>query len=262
MSTGTSNGSAVWALGIYQDSIYAGSSFYFPQSYNGLSNGLTAIGILLDGGINHLVQCMTTNNGSLYVGGLFTKAGNDSTEGVAKWDGHQWSGFPFDFQSASYFPMTLAFYQNNLYIGGNFYYNTGMNDMCYWDGNTMQSIGGGLMGGVSSVNNMVEYNGELYIGGYFYKSDGNVGDYIMKWNGNVLSEVNSGLDGPVFSMKVYNGILYVAAVFLMLVVLLQAILQNGTEIIGLHLTILFSIIQLAQLIFWMANYMQLVGLIK
>jgi hypothetical protein len=207
LSSGANFGSPVFCLNIYHDTLFAGSMFS-----SSLNTGLAKWnGVSWDTmQVNACVNSMKIYNGELFMGGPFTQSGGVNVSLITKWNGNSFTGFPFSFPWFSIY--AIEFFAGELYMGGNFYYGPGMNDLCKWDGTTMQSIGGGIVGGNGQVQCMTIYKNELYIGGYFSKP-GNVGDYIMKWDGNTLTEVGNGMDQQVIDMKVYNDELYVVGGF-------------------------------------------------
>ncbi|HLP95026.1 MAG TPA: T9SS type A sorting domain-containing protein, partial [Saprospiraceae bacterium] len=68
----------------------------------------------------------------------------------------------------------------------------------------------------SFVSDMKVYKDELYVCGYFRKIDGNIGNKIMRWNGQQWKEVGSGFCAPnitVTKMLVHNGKLICVGIF-------------------------------------------------
>ena len=119
---------------------------------------------------------------------------------------------------------------NQLYFGGNFYYNSGIGDdtlrgIASWDGATFNRLGKGIdysnISGTTPnpVYSIVRFQNEIYVGGMFSM----VGDYwvngIAKWNGIAWDTIAGGVTdiwnnrGLINDMKVINNELYVAGGF-------------------------------------------------
>lgn len=159
------------------------------------------------------------NDGFFYGVGSFRTAEGDTCNSVAYWDGQKWTGLDFPPYSDNSLPRTTSviFYQNQLYVSGNFSWaQSGGADIARLDSTGWHMVGGGLKGGLSFVSDMEIYKGELYICGYFRKLDGNVGNKIMRWDGQQWKEVGAGFCAPnvtAKAMMVHDGKLYVVGIF-------------------------------------------------
>lgn len=208
LGTGSRPGTPVYSLGMYHDTLYAGSYFNGgPITGLGRWNGQNWDTVSSDG----VVFCMKENGGQFYLGGGYSRIGNVQSQSLAKYDGITYYSFPLPWPSFTRL-YAIEFFQNKIILGGNFYAGIGMSDLCYWDGSALQPIGSGNTGS-GQINALAIYQNELYIGGYFTKAEGNAGDHIMKWDGITLSEVGGGLNQQIISMKVYDNELYVAGAF-------------------------------------------------
>ncbi|MBC7776733.1 MAG: T9SS type A sorting domain-containing protein [Phycisphaerae bacterium] len=158
-------------------------------------------------------------DGVFYGVGLFRTAEGDTCNSVAYWNGQKWTGLDFLPYSDNSLPRvtSVIFYQNQLYVGGNFSWaQSGGADIARLDSTGWHMVGGGLKGGLSFVSDMQVYEGELYICGYFRKADGNLGNKIMRWDGQQWKEVGAGFCSPNViprKMMVYDGKLYVVGIF-------------------------------------------------
>jgi hypothetical protein len=157
----------------------------------------------------------------LYCVGIFLSADGDTCNSVASWDGTQWKGLAFlpDPGWGSPLLKRIAFYKDQWYVTGNNHtildgvYN---DDIARYDGTAWQSVGGGMIGGDSFIEDMVVYKDELYICGHFAKNAGNKGNKIMRWDGNQWKDVGGGLCSPydiATDMMVYQDKLYVVGIF-------------------------------------------------
>jgi hypothetical protein len=77
----------------------------------------------------------------------------------------------------------LTTYNGDLIIGGTFNKAGGVdvNRIVRWDGNSWQSLGGGVNGQVYALT---VYNGELIAGGNFSAAGGVAASRIARWDGN------------------------------------------------------------------------------
>lgn len=200
----------------YQDTLYASA---FDIGFGLMKwNGTTwdTAGVYTDG----IVGALYVYNGELYVSGWFTTIGGINANGLAKFDGTNWSvigNLPLGY---NYGIWAITMYNGELYIGGSFgdsAWNT-MN-ILRWNGSQWNTVGSGFNGGMDEVSSFEVFNNILYIGGSFRVSDGNAGNYIVKWDGTTLSDVGGGVmglnngNGQVRDLVTYNNTLYVAGVF-------------------------------------------------
>lgn len=162
-----------------------------------------------------IVDCFLEKNGILYMGGTFDKCGNDSTFGLGKFDGINFSGLTPCYDPLSSQIFSLAFFQDTLYVGGIFdlYPLLPIGGLAKWDGINLLPVSPEFLNSACAVYSMVVYNEELYIGGSFQKSAGFTGNNIMKWDGHNFSEVGGGTNGIVSSMQAYNNELYIGGFF-------------------------------------------------
>ena len=215
----------------YRDKIYVGGPMSFVDTVP--ANGMVA----WDGqnwstvGDNSLlthtnsaswVLSTLVHDDKLFTVGYFRTAGGDTCNSLALWDGEHWKnlGFPPRPPAISLpFLNAMAFYKNELYVGGNTENLIDGNfnmDIARFDGVKWKQVGNGLLGGFADVSDMVVYKDELYVCGYFRKIDGNTGNKIMRWDGQQWKEVGGGLCSPgdiPTDMMVYDGKLYVVGIF-------------------------------------------------
>ncbi len=160
-------------------------------------------------GVNRDVYAMTVfDDGSgpaLYVGGVFSTAGDVIVNGIAKWDGHAWSaltgpnGTGMSEVIVAPEVRALAVFDDGsgpaLYAGGRFRSAGGVlvNGIAKWDGETWSALigpsGTGVSSGTASAVNALKVFDDgsgpaLYAGGSFLNA-GNVWvNRIAKWDGN------------------------------------------------------------------------------
>ena len=161
---------------------------------------------------------------ALFAGGFFSTAGGVRSEGVARWDGQEWSQTSFESENPI---LTMLTYDDGsgpkLYVGGRFNRRSGgaiTDNIMRWDGTSWEPAGFGLSeGSVSALCVFDDGSGPaLYAGGDFEKSGRDPMFGIARWDGTKWSAVGSGIfGGSVFDMAVFdNGTgpaLYVAGEF-------------------------------------------------
>ena len=178
-------------------------------------------GISLDTIASHTnggILSLFVNNTDLYALGVFDSIMGVITGGIARWDGTTWSALDTSTHWASgFFFNCAAFYNGDLYIGGNFIDQTGTLDrLARWDGTHWYPVGGGITGGLSDVFCMEVYNNKLYVGGMFNMSNGNPGNAIASWDGSQWDNVGGGMTqsyAKVKDLQVYNYELYAGGQF-------------------------------------------------
>jgi hypothetical protein len=161
------------------------------------------------------VNCFLEKNGILYFGGYFNKCGNDSTFSLGKYNGSTFSGLSPCYEINNAIICCMAFFQDTLYVGGNFYLFPllPIAGLAKWDGFNLVPVNSEFINSQCTIEAMTVYRNELYIGGYFTKASGFTGDFIMKWDGHQFYEVGGGTNQRVTCMKVYNDELYVGGWF-------------------------------------------------
>ena len=120
------------------------------------------------------------NEGNLYVGGIFTKAGDVDSKHIAMWDGSSWQALG---NGLSRFVYDMAADENsNIYIAGWFNQIEGttirMPFVTYWNGNW-----NAMSEGVDTNTNALALgpDGSVYVGGEFGIAGGVEARYIARW---------------------------------------------------------------------------------
>jgi len=171
------------------DNVYAGGDFTDASglTVNNIAMwdpiGLTwsALGTGTDGVDNAVYTIAIDSNNNVYVGGIFTSAGNLSANYIAKWDGTIWSQL---ISSGDINPGLNSVVNslsidsgNNVFIGGIFNSNNDLsiqlNHIAKWDGNNFSALGnngvtpGNIIDGTISVHTIQINNNGLFCGGTF-----------------------------------------------------------------------------------------------
>ena len=149
---------------------------------------------------------------ALYVGGLFTTAGESPAASVAKWNGSQWSALGTGVGGQV---NSLCDFDDGggaaLYVGGQFPSAGGVaaNHIAKWDGAIWSALDGGVVGpGQERVHTVFVFDDgtgpALYIGGNFTMAGGNPVKMAGKWDGSSWSPLNAGLSDTVLAMAEFD----------------------------------------------------------
>jgi hypothetical protein len=162
------------------------------------------------------VLALAVYNNELYAAGQFDSAGSVSINGIAKWDGSNWSlvGLGLPENGYGYYVSSLAVYEGELYAAGYFDSIGGIaaNGIAKWDGTSWANVSSGLRTN-AVINCLATYNGNLYAGGSF-DSAGVVGaNNIAQWNGTSWSALKDGFDAQVVGIAGYGPYLYASGPF-------------------------------------------------
>ena len=115
------------------------------------------------------------------MGGSMVILNGDSCSNWLVYDGTDWRcGDPtedFYFQTSC-----VVRYQGDLYVGGNFSTQGGLNDLVRRTPNGYEELGPGLLGD-PWVNDMLVYDSLLWVIGEFYSGAGNAASGLMAWDG-------------------------------------------------------------------------------
>jgi len=159
-------------------------------------------------------------NGEIYVCGVLTDASGLTCNGIAKWNGSQWSsvgGGLLDYDDNPAFTFNLRVIEGELYACGRIFMagNITANGIAKWDGTSWSDVHDFPFfdeeGDV--INDCIMYNGDLYVCGSFYAGSGTSMLGIAKWNGSDWVGVGPMGVGQSACMEVYEGKLYVGGYF-------------------------------------------------
>jgi hypothetical protein len=115
--------------------------------------------------------------GNLYIGGNFTVAGDTTANGIAKWNGTNWTALGSGLLNGVVHALALS--GSDLYAGGGFTTAGGVatTNIARWDGTNWSALGSGLNG---VVNALALSGGDLYAGGVFTAAGGVAANNIAK----------------------------------------------------------------------------------
>lgn len=212
-------GGNIMAMVQYQGKLYVGGSFTsidnVSYSYLARYDGSSWDSIP---GISGPVTALEVIEDTLYIGGSFEANETFQFNRLMKYDGDSFIHMMNNpFEESEGWIQSFANYQNNIYIGGNFDIDVG-NDLIMFSNNQWHQVGDGLSGFATTIRDLEVFQDELYAAGTINASEGNVGNFVQKWNGETWSQVGLGLhngssSGQILSMDQHGGALYVCGNF-------------------------------------------------
>jgi Domain of unknown function (DUF5122) beta-propeller len=144
-----------------------------------------ALGGATSEGVTHYdrsVRGFCYDGTNLYAGGLFTEAGEVIVNGIARWNGTNWSALGGGIAgSGGVFAVARA--SGVIYAGGTFtnMAGTAVKYVAKWDGTNWSAMGNGFNG---AVNALAIHKGVLFAGGSFNaRGDGASLHGIARWDG-------------------------------------------------------------------------------
>jgi len=159
------------------------------------------------------VGALAVSGNDLYAGGVFTMSGGVTVNGIAKWDGSEWSALGSGMLGGEYpYVAALAVIGTNLYAGGTFTTADGVmaTNIARWNGSEWSALGTGISGAgtYDGVRALAANGADLYVGGSFNSAGGATASHIAKWDGNAWSQVGAGLSEPVGALAASGTFLY------------------------------------------------------
>jgi hypothetical protein len=172
--------------------------------------------------LNDVPNRMLVKDGSLYIGGVFSQAGDVIANHVVRYDGTNF--YPLGARPANGFaspPINVSCIgqaDDGIYMGGLFTAagKTLANRIARWDGTNWNSVGGGTMGGASSANRVLTIAGrgsEVFVGGTFTNVGGINVSNIARWNGAAWSNLGLGFDSTVGALATTPSAVYAGGGF-------------------------------------------------
>ena len=142
------------------------------------------------------VSALAVSGNNLYVGGVFTTAGEVSAANIAQWNGSSWSALGAGISGAGsdgYGPpyvSALAVSGNSLFAGGGFGTagDVSANNIAEWNGSSWSALGSGMN---SNVVALTVSGNSLFAGGYFTRAGTNISPYLAQANiapGTIINE--------------------------------------------------------------------------
>lgn len=218
------NGS-VSALVIIGNDIYVGGAFTQICGNANCNSGNTPVNHLakwsivsnswsaVSNGTSASVVALAANGTDLYVGGAFShvcgnaacNSGNLQVNGIAKWNGSNWSALNYGLSGSGV--KTIAVNGSDVYVGGIFIQacgnaacnsgNLSVNRIAKWNGSAWSALAKGVNNAVYAI---AVDGSDIYVGGGFTKAcavdlcgSGTQVNYIAKWNGSSWSALGNGV---------------------------------------------------------------------
>jgi hypothetical protein len=214
----------VFAVAVDGEDLYVGGDFTraggvdasHVARWNAVSGSWSALGSGI-GGEGAFVRSLAVKDGSLYVGGIFTRAGGAPATGIARWNGSNWSALGGGVGGTTPYVFAMTFAGNDLYVGGAFTTAGGVtaNRIARWDGSNWSALGNGIQGDptYSYVTSIALVGSDLYAGGNFIRVGSVTASYIARWDGTAWSTLQGGTNAPVAALASDGTSLYVGGEF-------------------------------------------------
>jgi hypothetical protein len=227
----------VYAMAVSGNDLYVGGRFSLaggiPANNIAKWNGTnwsalgSGIGPWLDAG-SALVYALAVSGSNLYAGGIFTVAGGNPANYIAKWDGNNWSALGSGMDDLGHPPAyvtSLAVMDGDLYAGGGFTTAGGVFVRCVarWNGSSWSALCSGMemdgwtAGGEPTstpyVHALAVSGSNLYVGGRFTSAGNANPNHIAKWNGKSWSALGSGMDYDVRVLAATGDELFAGGIF-------------------------------------------------
>jgi hypothetical protein len=156
----------------------------------------------VDGGV---YAAVVDGLGNLYIGGSFSHAGTVAANGVARWNGSEWSALGAG-MNGTVWALTIS--GGTLYAGGDFTTADGstVHNIAQWSGSAWLPLGSGMNGPVWAL----AVSGKLYAGGSFSRAGSNAVSSLVQWDGVHWSGVGDASPGFVYALAVSGTKLYAA----------------------------------------------------
>lgn len=179
-----------------------GSGIGSPIGVNSIDGPVDALAVFDDG---------LGDGPALYVGGRFSRLGDEVANSIARWNGDSWTTLGPGVNGEV---LAMAVYDDGagsgpaLYVGGYFSMAGGLsaNSIAKWNGSDWSALGSGVDGAVLSLTVFDEGAGDgpgLFVGGGLVTGDGVVNG-IAKWNGSSWSMPGGGVDGVAWAQTVFD----------------------------------------------------------
>jgi len=212
----------VYTLAVMGSDLYAGGDFTIAgvisanriAKWNLITGIWSALGPMMNNGMNNIVMDIAVMGTDLYAGGYFTTAGGISASRIAKWNGSTWSALGSGMSGTSSTSFTahvrsLAVKGSDLYAGGKFLRAGGVtvNHIAKWNGSSWSALGSGISTGDPNMKfsiyvfSLTVIGNELFAGGWFGRAGGVSVSNIAKWNGSSWSALGSGFNFIVQTIK-------------------------------------------------------------
>lgn len=152
------------------------------------------------GSVNVLEELVLDGEGALYAGGLLHEIDGVKVEGIAKFDGEQWSPLGAGVDSRVW---AAAVFDDGageaIYVGGTFDEAGGVSavGIARWRDETWTAVGGSVDGNVYALH---VHDGALFVGGNFEQAGVVPASNVARWDGAAWAALGPGVDDSVWSL--------------------------------------------------------------
>jgi hypothetical protein len=195
---------------------------------------------------NDNVRKLVWTNDTLFALGTFTEIDGVPIYNIAKLSGNEWVPMISETDDFSFSLFAdIEYYEGYYYVGGNIEMGEGPDDFARINNGALEIVGDGLTGSFTGVSFLEVYDGELYAAGLIAMSQGNVGNHIVRWDGESIRDVGGPFQdrfgqlstaGGITSMIVKDEYLFVSGGFHFTdgVPMFGAARWDGSQWCGLH----------------------------
>ena len=171
-------------------------------------------------GLNSSVNTIAVSGSDIYIGGLFSTAGGNPANRIARWNTTTNTWFSLGSLTlgggVSSFVNAIAVSGSDIYVGGSFTTADGnsANRIARW--NTTTNTWSALSGGVDLTVRTITVSGsDIYVGGDFSLANGNPANRIARWSttSSSWSALGSGVSSVVRAIAVSGSDIYVGGSF-------------------------------------------------
>jgi hypothetical protein len=158
------------------------------------------------------VSTITVSGSDVYVGGGFTQAGGVAIpNGIAKWNGTNWSALGTDIIPSGV--QAIAVIGSDVYVAGGFARvgSLSVKNIAKWNGSSWSALGAGLD---ASVTALAVVGKNLYATGNFATAGGISVNHIAMWDGSNWSDLGVGFNTYATAMAVSGSDLHVGGNFI------------------------------------------------
>lgn len=168
------------------------------------------------------IRALTFSGNTLYVGGLFVGAGNQTIDLLAKWENNSWSEVGSGINNDGYDGVAVLTTgaAGEIYMGGNFRIvgEQRVDNIAEWQNNAWRALGGGLLRSEYGDSPATPYaiavddNGRVYVGGEFTMAGGVRVSNLALWADGQWLNIG-GANARVRDLVVVDADLYVVGEF-------------------------------------------------
>jgi hypothetical protein len=211
----------IYICGLFTNAGGAGTADYIAVLKSGAADWTTiTAGGAPNGNIYAL--CLTAE-GTLWAGGVFDSIGGVAAECIAEYNiaAGTWAARAGLDNTTDTVRAIVQGLDGTVYIGGTFTNASADPDadyLAYWDGAAWAAVGGPLTTGIGipDVHDMaVAADGTLYVCGSFTAWAGVTVNYVGKWDGSAVSDLDGGVDSDAYNVYIDDddGTVYIAGDF-------------------------------------------------